>query len=295
MLLNDRFMHDQAAAFARRIMFEAGSDRRAQVRGAYALAFGRAPSDSELTTALVFLHRNEQAFCNLSSRNTFHLDVPNALSTQYFEQLAPSQFLNGPAEGWNYYRGAWAPPYEGIRVVNRDQAPFALWSGATFRDGVIETDVLFSKSAESASLLFRARAEGEIARGYELVLNPRSREVVLHKHTDKLQTVAHAEAELPVGSLFHLKIAATGSRISLWLRKESRPLIDIQENDATTESGEIGVRAWGGSVSFENLRVAASTGQEARTVPGEDRDGAHGALESFCLLVLNLNELIYID
>jgi len=295
MLLNDAFVQAQAAAFASRIIRETGIERPTQVRRAYALAFGRAPSDFELQTALAFLRRNEQSFSELTSRITFQPDVSNALSTEYFERLAPSQFLNGPAEGWTYSRGSWAPPYEGIRVADRDQKPFALWSGAEFQDGVIEADVILSNSAEFTALLFRAKAEGNSVHGYELVLAPRDKKLLLRKLTGKVETIAKAEAQLPLGTPTHVKIAFIDARVTVWLKTDSEPLLYLHDESAILRPGKFGVRSWGGKVSLENVQISTSTTAEPRRLQGENADSDRRALESFCLLLLNLNELIYID
>jgi hypothetical protein len=54
--LNDRFVHEQAAAFARRLWREAGTDR-ARVERAYQLALARWPRAEEVSEALAYLAR----------------------------------------------------------------------------------------------------------------------------------------------------------------------------------------------------------------------------------------------
>jgi hypothetical protein len=54
-LLNNDFVHAQSSAFAARITADAGSDTPAQIERAWWLAFGRAPRESERTTALAHL------------------------------------------------------------------------------------------------------------------------------------------------------------------------------------------------------------------------------------------------
>ena len=54
-LLNSPFMHQQAGAFAVRLMGEAGDDAKAQVTRAYRLALGRSPSKAEMDLSLAFL------------------------------------------------------------------------------------------------------------------------------------------------------------------------------------------------------------------------------------------------
>jgi hypothetical protein len=288
MLLNADFMQQQASHFATRVAGE--RDPSAEVKRAYAIAFNRSPSQNELRTGMEFLRRNEQNFCALARRTTFQLDVPNALSTEYFAKLTPAQFYEGPREGWSYFRGEWAPPYEGIRVAVREQAPFALWDGMKFKDGTIEANVLFSKSTESAGLLFCAKAEKERARGYELVLMPRRNKLELRQHDGTTRTVASVETALATGRPFGLKIAVAENRIQVWV--DSRAVLDFP--DATrVEAGQIGVRAWGGPMSLDNLSV--TVGGEKKEISSENTNAKRSALEAFCLLLLNLNELIYID
>jgi hypothetical protein len=294
MLLNDDFMQEQAQAFAARIVKETGrTDGSAQVRKAYAVAFQRAPSEGELETALGFISRNDPSFCELSGRQTFKVDVANALSTEYFAKLEPSQFLNGPSDGWAYYRGAWAPPYEAIRVVVREQGPFALRTGPTFANGTIETDLELAKSAESAGILLRVRAEADSARGYEIVFAPRAKEVRLLKHTGESVVLATAPATLTVGTPFHVKIEFEGNRIRLWIDRSATAALDVVDENAARE-GAIGVRPWGGLMNVANLRVSMQ-GSEPVQVASRSADPGQRALESFCLLMLNLNEMIYID
>jgi hypothetical protein len=50
-LLNSAFMLQQAGYFAERVTRDAGPDRAAQVKRAFALAFQRAPSEKELAAA----------------------------------------------------------------------------------------------------------------------------------------------------------------------------------------------------------------------------------------------------
>jgi hypothetical protein len=180
-------------------------------------------------------------------------------------------------------------------VGDREQAPFALWDAAKFQDGIVEADFILSKSCEFAALLFRARAEADSARGYELVLAPKSNEIELRKHAEKLQTLRKTKHELPIGRRFHLKIALNGGRVAVWVGEESRAVIEIEDGSAMSETGQIGIRTWGGTVSVEKLRVSSPSGTEINLAAGQNPDASRRALESFCLLMLNLNEMVYID
>ena len=63
-LLNSRFILDQSEAFAKRIAAEASDDPSAQVRVAFLLAFGRAPSETEaIAAAKVIREHGASAMC----------------------------------------------------------------------------------------------------------------------------------------------------------------------------------------------------------------------------------------
>ena len=62
LLLNSRFVLDQARAFAGRVRREAGDDPRAQVARAWLLAFARAPAETETAAVLAFLDEQRAGF-----------------------------------------------------------------------------------------------------------------------------------------------------------------------------------------------------------------------------------------
>jgi cytochrome c553 len=66
MLLNSAFIEQQSAAFAGRLLKDAGKDPGAQIERAYRLALGRAPTPRERTIAAEFVARQSlAAFCTL--------------------------------------------------------------------------------------------------------------------------------------------------------------------------------------------------------------------------------------
>jgi hypothetical protein len=222
---------------------------------------------------------------------TFQLDVPNALSTEYFGKLSPAQFYAGPSAGWSYYRGEWAPPYEGIRVAVRDQAPFALCDDAKFQNGTIDADALLAKSTESAGVLFRARPEKEKAHGYEVVLLPKIGKIELRRHDEKTQVLAASDASFRIGTMQHLTISADSGHFQVSLGSQN--VLDVTDQKPIDQPGLIGVRAWGGPLSLEKVQL--TNAHDGNLVKAENKEAKRRALESFCLLLLNLNELMYVD
>jgi hypothetical protein len=64
LLMNSRFVLDQARAFAGRVRREAGDDPKAQVARAWLLAFAREPSETETAAALAFLDEQRAGFAS---------------------------------------------------------------------------------------------------------------------------------------------------------------------------------------------------------------------------------------
>jgi hypothetical protein len=292
MLLNDGFMHAQAVAFAERLLREAGDKPIAQITRSWQLALNRAPSPQETKTAADWLERQTKAFTALSSRLAFRPDVAAALATDYFPKLSPSQFLTGPAEGWNYYRGHWAPPYEGIRVVDREIGPFALWQGGMLKDGAVSAKVTLSSPVELAGLLFRASAQGDEVRGYEVVLDPRRQKITLRRDGPKPVELASAAARLPIGEPFPLTVECGDTRVQV--RLHDTVILETVDPEPIVAEGRIGVRTWGGAVWLDSLTLHPE-GAAGIAVPSGDPPPARQALQSLCLLVFKLNEFLYVD
>jgi hypothetical protein len=298
LLLNSDFMQEQAEALAHRISREVESAPAAQVRQAYRLALGRLPTDPEQQIALDYLERQTRAFATLKPPLTFYPRVSSSLSTGYLQQLKPADFLGGPAQPWQYYRGAWSKGYEGINTVEAQRGPFALWPMATVGDAVIEGQLLLHPASERASVLFRAVPRGEVFEGYEVSLDPRKGIVSLRRHEEKgLKMLAEAPAVVAASQWHHLKIEAAGARLRVWFDCPNQPLLDVTDPKPFLRPGQVGVHAWGSPLSVEDF-LAVTDGQtlhlgdKPATTPAQAR---RQALKSFCLVMLNLNEFAYVD
>jgi len=300
LLLNDQFMRAQAVAFAGRLLREAGGNRTAQIRRGYQVAFNRNPTRHELEIALDFLRRQAKASAALHSRLTFQPDVPNSLSVEYIKQLDPPDFLSGPREGWSYHRGRWSGAYEGIRTVDRQRGPFALWKNQPAGDCIVETKLVLDRAAEFASLLLRATVEGDEQRGYEVAFDPRQQRLAVRRHSAELTTLADVTAAIPTGRPLRVKIQLSGASLRIWLDDAREPTIEVTDPHPVNGTGLLGVRTWGAALSLDDLTLITGSQKfsigPAVEVSGElDKSAEQQALLSFCLLLFNLNELAYVD
>jgi hypothetical protein len=295
LLLNDEFMQDQAAALAERLVNEVGPRTESIVERGFARAVGRQPTRDERRRARQFIARQEKEFTRLRERLTFRPDVPTSLAVSYMDALTPQLFLRGPTNGWSYHRGRWSAAYEGIRTVERERGPFALASFPSWSNGTIQAVVTLHKACESVGLLFRATAVNHALTGYELALDPREERVTLRYHTNDLLTLASARATLPTGRAFSVRIEAHNARFRVWLDDNRSPLLDTTDPHPRLQAGQAGLRAWGAAVSLDHLAMQPA-GELARVVVDPQRPPpARQALQSFALLLLNLNEVVYVD
>ena len=308
MLLNDQFFQRQAVAFAARLTREAGHEPDKQIRRAYRLAVGREPNERETQIAVDYLKRQTAAFAAIRSRLTFRPDVPESLNEGYLGRLQPNDMIIGPRVNWSYHQGLWGGGYSGIKTIERTRGPFALWKGGRTSDGIIHARVTLHKASQLAGLIFRGQVNGQALHGYDVILDQRFQRLVLQRHTTNATTLAEANASIRVERSYPLKIEAIGPRIRVWWNDGAEPILNVTDSDPLIQPGSIGVRTWGAAVSLDDLRLqigdrtvdCAAAAHEASGTPGTTGTGfddlpACRALESFCLLVLNLNEVIYVD
>ncbi|HAB19331.1 MAG TPA: hypothetical protein DCE44_23240, partial [Verrucomicrobiales bacterium] len=302
LLLNDAFMQDQAEALAERLESECAvksapptSLDDAFIRRGFQLAVGRDPKVHEQKIAGDFIARQREDFAALTNRLTFYPDVPASLAVSYMDTLKPENFLSGPKSGWEFYRGLWSAPYESIRSVERDRGPFALATVPGCSNGVIEAKVFLHPACESAGMLFRASTKETNVIGYEVVLEPREQRLSLRRQAGEPSTLVQVPADIPSARSLPLKIQFESATIRVWLGDALAPAIEFTDPQSILEAGQIGARCWGAALSIDDL-VLHPEGVEPFLI--RDRQLAEPerrARQAFCLLLLNLNEVVYVD
>jgi hypothetical protein len=292
MLLNDRFMHERAGAFARRVISQAGADRAKQVERAYELALGRKPTQRESAIAMQYVARQSSAFESLRGRLRFDPDVPGSVFGQYLKKLAASDLLFGPKVGWKYSRGVWGGGYEGILIVEPMQGPVAVAEGMTFADGSVSGRVLVNSGCDVAGLVIRAKISGEeLASAYDLVISPKAQTISLRRLDKKdVKVLASAAVAISGGEWREMKIEANGSRIYGYV--DGKQVLSAEDSQAL-EAGEAGVRVWGAAMEVDGLRV--ERGGKVEMVYDGSQKVEERALGALGLVLFNLNEFVYVD
>ena len=312
MLLNSSFLDWQAGVFAGRLMAEKGTAAGTFVRRAYQLALSRNPAPPELEKSLAFLKRQEKAFARRRARSTFRPGVPDAIEHGFKNTQKPSNFLEGPAAGWEYFRGRWYDAGDSIDWVDPQRRPFALHETLRFPGGELSTELFMHSNSEGASVYFRGGNKGDLYSGLELLLDPREDRVELRRHGKDLGKVKSAPARLDTGVWYRVRISLEGAELRVWVGLSGsgeKPVLEVSLEKSSEPGDRVGLSAREAPIGLGSLAVktggresAAPIAEEAwipaaRAAPGEGglSRSQRQALHSFCLVLLNLNEFVYID
>jgi hypothetical protein len=138
-------------------------------------------------------------------------------------------------------------------------------------------------------------------RGYELRFEPLLGRVGLYRCAGDAEDTVAPLAEIPdtglTGAWRQVKIEQQGPRHRVWLDGATTPAIDVEDSQPLAAPGRFGLRTWGSPLSVKD---ASATTNGVRTVLDQSTEAAatspeRRSLEAFCLLMLNLNEFVYID
>jgi hypothetical protein len=301
MLLNDAFVQEQAVELAHRIRTEAGSGASSEtlLQHAWTRATGRKPLPEELARMSQYERRQESVWEGLRHRLSFRPDVPDTLSVPYFNALPPDRFLVPPGSDWECHKGLWPREYEGNRALEPGRGPFAVWRGGPVSDGELAVEIVPQVGCSQVGLLLRASvgSGGTGETGHELVFEPRESRLTLRQLTGAgVVSLASRDGVALRGDRLKVRVRLEAGRMRVYLGDDAAPALQATAATGFSTSGHLGVRAWGSGVSLDQFRWTPSGGAPrplwAERPPNWAR---HRAFESACLLMLNLNEVAYVD
>jgi hypothetical protein len=290
-LLNSGFMASMARSFAARIAAEAGAEPAARVRRAYELALGRAPTDAEARIGLDYLARATADFQAVRPVITFEARLPERADIYFLGKLEGQDVLSGPREGWLYLKGRWGDQYNNTLAPDALQGPAALWTQVAFQDGEVTARIRLRAGSPFGSLLLRAQPTGEAVSGLEVRLEAEPGRVRLLEHDgESAQVLAEAEAAVGTETWHELRVTASGTSVSVAL--DGADVLPATTAEVT-QAGRLGVRTGLAGLELDRLVLRAGGGESVLEAPPQRPQDR--ALEAFALLVLNLNEFVYVD
>ena len=329
LLTNGVFARLQAEAMSKRIAAEqppAAADAAPAdtadarfVARAYELALARKPTPAESEIAVAYLARQRSAWASTTDAISLMPLVPSALVDGYQEKLRSEEILTVSPAGWLVGGGLWAGGYEAIKNIDTDTGPFAFWferskndqpgasagfvAGTMFADGVVETELFIRGATELATVVVRGLPDDDQAgkrfTGYELAFAPAVKSIQLRKVTAKgAATLAAIKREIEPDHWVHVRIEIRGGRVSATLDHEPEPLLAADDPEPLARPGHVGLRTWGAGLLARNMFVTPAGGEPVRIDPSTPPDSAEAtarARRDLCLVVLNLNEFLYVD
>jgi mono/diheme cytochrome c family protein len=303
MLLNSDFMQDQAACLAERVEQEAGADRGAQIARAYERTLARPPSAQEARIAFDYLANQEKKIQQLGLPLTVSSKAPASISADYLRKMSPDDFIGCSMLGWSRHKGRWGNGYEGIDSAEPATGPFALYDGISVGDAAFETQIFLHSTAQLGGILWRANSTNGVLRGYDATFDPRAGLAYLRRHDEHGASIlAQADCKVSTGTWYKVRVEVTGAKFRVWVGESAGtgtapPLLEATDPRPIVESGRFGVRVWGAPVSTQSWAIQAHG--HRLEIPGEKRFSADEArkqaLRVFCLVMLNLNEFVFID
>ncbi len=158
--------------------------------------------------------------------------------------------------GWTALNGTWSDIPGGKQGIGGGDA--FLLSTDTGTDFTYEGDIRLSTNNPSAgSLIFRSNSNA--TQGYVVnVSTENGGQVKLFKLPyAQLGSTYGVPGGVAVNTVYHLKVAASGSNIKVYFNNGTSPVIDV--NDSTYSGGRFGLLAWQGTSVFQNVNRGTGT------------------------------------
>lgn len=148
-----------------------------------------------------------------------------------------------------------------------------IYEEKTLSKGVVEVEMRIDDRSAIAGLILNVSAPGEGAdafNGYEVALNASTGHLVLGKHQQNWQPMEDLAATFnPVGQWNKLRVSVNGGKLQVYINgKLARQYED--KNNPITE-GCVGLRSYGGSASYRNLKIDGQAIPFESTTPNVSR------------------------
>ena len=133
-----------------------------------------------------------------------------------------------------------------------------IYEGRQLSSGSVEVEFRMDDLNAIAGLIVNVTSPGTGAdafNGYEVALNARLGSLVLGKHQQNWQLITDTPTSFnPLGEWNKLRVVINKSKLTIYLN--GRKAQTYEDTNSPLTSGYIGLRSYGGSAAFRNLKVA---------------------------------------
>lgn len=132
-----------------------------------------------------------------------------------------------------------------------------IYTGKQLRNSTIEVEVRIDNIHAIAGFIVNVSgaADGADAfNGYEVALNAQKGSFVLGKHQQNWQPISDTPIAFhPLGEWNKIRVVINEAKLNIYLN--DKLIKEYQDTDSPLKSGYVGLRSFGGSASFRNLRI----------------------------------------
>ena len=304
-LLNSNFVSLQAEKLARELLNRTSTSKEnILINELFRQTLSRNARPDEIIFGLNFLKQQAKQHEVIKHQLIFVPDVPNSIEKGFLKLLPQEKFLIPPDTNWESHSGKWGGGYEGIMNVVPGRGPFTLIKNIKQTDFKLSGRIKFDQSVEHAGILLRASAIGTEDRGYEIHFDTVHNEIRLLRHDGETKVLAKRNLT-NISGWITFKAELTKEKLSIWLGGSKQITITTKDNMPIEGNGHIGIRAWGGAVRTDELKIHykdrntlidemnlinKKIQNQSELVLAKQR-----ALKDLCSAMFNISEFLYVD
>ena len=187
-------------------------------------------------------------------------DVNHEIYGGLYDQKIFGEGFEEPAKvsikGFKPYDSDWSL-VSGMAQLVTAQHGKLIYTSRQISSGTVEVEVRMDNINAIAGFILNVTnaANGADAfNGYEVALNAQKGVLVLGKHQQNWQPVAEtATAFNPLGEWNKIRVAISGAKLDIYLN--GKLIRKYEDTSSPLKSGYIGLRSYGGSATFRNLKI----------------------------------------
>ena len=187
-------------------------------------------------------------------------DVNHEIYGGLYDQKVFGEGFEEPAfveiKGFKAYDEQWSI-VSGMAQLQTSRHGKLIYEAGLLSGGIVEVEVRMDDINAIAGLVVNVTnpAGGADAfNGYELALNARKGSFVLGKHQQNWQPISDTPMSFnPLGEWNKIRVLIDGAKLKIYLNDSL--IKSFEDTNSPLKSGYIGLRAFGGSATFRNLKI----------------------------------------
>ncbi|MBO7120351.1 MAG: DUF1080 domain-containing protein [Bacteroidaceae bacterium] len=191
-------------------------------------------------------------------------DVNHEIYGGLYDQKIFGEGFEEPAfcdiKGFKAYDERWGIS-SGMAVLQTSNHGKLIYEGKQLTSGSVEVEFRMDDVNAIAGLIVNVSGAGNGAdafNGYEVALNARLGSFVLGKHQQNWQPISDTPTSFnPLGNWNKLRVNINKAKLTIYLN--GTKIKTYEDTNSPLTSGFIGLRSYGGSATFRNLKVAGQS------------------------------------